>query len=469
MLDIRIGRSYLQENLHAKANEFYERALKESRGGHRAGMVRSYMALGDLLEQTGNPVTAMEKYAEAINIAMKMGTEQKVAEADLKIAKCLLEAGKPTEAYVQVQRGLHMARKINHIALTREGLLVLSGIQAAKGDYKAALDSYQEYTLLGDSLMNQEVRIQLVRAEEQFRHDQAIKTVNQKHREQLLRQRNFTYFILVLSILLVLMVLLLFLYLRNIRRTNRIQKKHQEEMDAQNRELERMGNFKDRILSVVAHDVKTPLNSLKSTIDMYQEGMFTKEEMEMLTKEIGTKLSEVNYFVKDLVLWAKSQMTETSARPVRFEIKEIVKKTISLLLPDATKKGIEIIDRTGPRMVLADVEMVKIVVRNFLANAIKYSGQGDQIIINNKTNSGGRLLMVSVVDTGTGIPAERLPHIFDEVNMSTEGTHHEIGTGLGLVLSRQYIEMNNGKIGVESEQGKGSTFWFAIPLDEQPS
>lgn len=205
-------------------------------------------------------------------------------------------------------------------------------------------------------------------------------------------------------------------------------------MDAQNRELERMGNFKDRILSVVAHDVKTPLNSLKSTIDMYQEGMFTKEEMEMLTKEIGTKLSEVNYFVKDLVLWAKSQMTETSARPVRFEIKEIVKKTISLLLPDATKKGIEIIDRTGPRMVLADVEMVKIVVRNFLANAIKYSGQGDQIIINNKTNSGGRLLMVSVVDTGTGIPAERLPHIFDEVNMSTEGTHHEIGTGLGLVL-----------------------------------
>ncbi|WP_187328784.1 sensor histidine kinase [Echinicola rosea] len=470
MLDIRIGRVYLKENQPATALGFYEKALKESRDlGHRAGMVRSFMALGDFLEQTGNPTEAMEKYAEAANIAMKLGTEQKVAEADLKVAKCLLGTGKPEEAYVQVQRGLRLARKINHMTLTREGVLVLSEIQAAKGDYKAALDSYREYTSLGDSLMNQEVRTQLVRAEEQFRHGQEIRTVNQRHQEQLLRQRNLTYFILVLSILLVVMVVLLFLYLRNIRRTNRIQKLHQEEIDAQNRELERMGKFKDRILSVVAHDVKTPLNSLKSTVDMYREGMFTKEEMGMLTNDISMKLNEVNFFVNDLVLWAKSQMTEASARPVRFEIKEIVEKTISLLLPDAKRKGIEVLDRTGPGIVFADVEMVKIVVRNFLANAIKYSGKGDGIIISSSIQSGERLLVVSVEDTGTGIPAEKLPHIFDEVNMSTEGTHHEIGTGLGLVLSRQYMEMNHGKIGVESEQGKGSTFWFALPLAEQPS
>ncbi|WP_168196305.1 ATP-binding protein [Echinicola soli] len=470
LLDISIGRVYLKENQPAKAQEFYQKALKESGElGHRAGMVRAFMALGDFLEQTGKSGEAMEKYAEAKNIAVALGTEQKVAEANLKIAKCLLETGKLKEAYDQVQTGLELARDIHHMALTRDGFLFLSKIQAAMGDYKPALDSYQEYTLLGDSLMNQEVRMQLVKAEEQFRHDQEIQTVNQKYQGQLLRQRNYTYFILAVSILLVFIVLLLALYLRNIRRTSRIQKAHQKKIDEQNRELERIGKFKDRILSVVAHDVKTPLNSLKSTVDMYQEGMFNKEEMNMLTQQISTKLNEVNYFVNDLVLWAKSQMTQASARPNGFEIKGLVEKTISLLLWDAKRKGIEISDRTQPGMAYADEEMVKIVVRNFLANAIKYCDNGDQIILSTRSDSEERLLVVSVEDTGTGIPAEKLPYIFDEVNMSTEGTHHEIGTGLGLVLCRQYIEMNNGKIGVESERGKGSVFWFAIPLEEQGS
>ncbi|MCG8310587.1 MAG: ATP-binding protein [Cytophagales bacterium] len=242
-------------------------------------------------------------------------------------------------------------------------------------------------------------------------------------------------------------------------------KNYLTELAVKGQELQDLNNLKDKLLSVVSHDFRGPLNSLRGTLTLFLKGAISNKELNMLTKDLADKLENTYNLLENLLSWAKSQMKGMSVYPKKIEIKSLVDSCINLLSPVAEKKLIKITNKIATGIhVFADNEMVKLVLRNLISNAIKFTSAGDHICIDAQISENE--IMMSIQDNGLGISNENQDKIFKPENFSTIGTSNETGMGLGLLLCKDFVEKNNGKIWFESEFEKGSTFYFTLPTIE---
>jgi signal transduction histidine kinase len=166
-------------------------------------------------------------------------------------------------------------------------------------------------------------------------------------------------------------------------------------------------------------------------------------------------------------MWARTQQGKIPFKPQILNFKDIFKDTLEILAPNANAKNITInYSATDEINVFADIDMIKTVLRNLVSNAIKFTNSGGSINIDAKQNSEN--VIISVYDNGIGVPPENLTKLFDisEV-ITTTGTAKETGTGLGLLLCKEFVEKHGGKIWVESEVGKGSDFKFNLPISSE--
>jgi two-component system, sensor histidine kinase and response regulator len=233
----------------------------------------------------------------------------------------------------------------------------------------------------------------------------------------------------------------------------------------QKEELEISNQLKNRLLSVVSHDVRSPLNTLKGIFFLFEKESLTPEEIKELLLKIGFQVSQVTDFLENLLHWAKNQILQSPANFTRIQLGSLLKITIDLLKSTAENKKINLITQIDELILVnVDEEMIKIVVRNLVSNAIKFCNEGDTIQVIIQKDTVNQKVKVSVKDTGLGMSSEHLQKLFGVQHLSTKGTGNEIGTGLGLILSKEYITKNHGEIGVESEEGKGSHFWFTLPI-----
>lgn len=242
-------------------------------------------------------------------------------------------------------------------------------------------------------------------------------------------------------------------------------KDYLNELTTKGLELEELNKLKDKLLSVVSHDFRGPLNSLRGTLTLFLKGTISNEELNMLTKDLVEKLDNTYNLLENLLSWAKSQMQGTKVYKKEIDLKSISNDCMDLLSPIAEKKLITINNGIkDPLYAFADNEMVKLVLRNLISNAIKFTTAGDQIhlgaIVKNDK------VVFSVSDSGMGISNENQDRLFKPENYSTSGTSNETGMGLGLLLCKDFIEKNDGEIWFESELGKGSIFYFSLPLTE---
>lgn len=223
---------------------------------------------------------------------------------------------------------------------------------------------------------------------------------------------------------------------------------------------------KDLFISILAHDLRNPFNSILGLSALLLDEM---EEMDMLTieKYVGvinsTSLKTYN-LLEDLLLWTKSQSGKLEFKPKLTDIVQTCLNTIESIRSNAQTKKITLnFSATGHISILADEDMVKVVLRNLVSNAIKFTAPGG--IINVSAEQVGPDLLVVVSDNGVGIPADRIARLFDISKITTTaGTSNEKGTGLGLLLCRQFVENHGGSIWVESTEGKGSDFKFTLPV-----
>jgi signal transduction histidine kinase len=226
-----------------------------------------------------------------------------------------------------------------------------------------------------------------------------------------------------------------------------------------------LNKLKDKLLSIVSHDFRSPLNSLRGTLSLFLNGVISNEELGSLTESLLEKLDSTYNLLENLLNWAKSQMHGTKVYVKEISLKSISDDCVGLLSPIAEKKMVKINNKIGDQsMAMADNEMVKLVMRNLISNAIKFSSAGDQIELNATANSSK--IVVAIQDSGTGISNENQDRIFKPENFSTIGTSNEAGMGLGLLLCKDFVEKNGGMIWFESEFEKGSTFYFTLPMKQ---
>lgn len=248
----------------------------------------------------------------------------------------------------------------------------------------------------------------------------------------------------------------------------------EEMVTARTRELERSEQMlkesnqaKDNFFSIIAHDLKSPFNVILGMLDLllqdYSE--YTDEERQRMLLRLKNAATRTIDLLENLLTWARAQRGLLPYSPEKFSVAEIVHENLMLFESAAQSKDL-LIKQSGERdlLVIADRNMVNTIVRNLISNAVKFTFPGGTISINIDYYDIDHIL-VFVKDTGFGMSTNILNNLFKiETRMNTKGTGNETGTGLGLILCKDFIEINKGKIWVTSEEGAGSCFYFTLPL-----
>lgn len=244
-------------------------------------------------------------------------------------------------------------------------------------------------------------------------------------------------------------------------------KQIEEDIKHKNAELQRLSDDKDILMSILAHDLITPFNSMLGFLDLLSENL---REYDVHT--LGNYISIVNNSAKgafnllnDILLWTRSQSGAIPFEPKIFNLKSSIDEVTEFLKPNANTKNITInIDESDKTVVFADVDMLNTILRNLISNAIKFTDLGGIVNISSERTESD--ILVTISDNGIGIAPNILPRLFDTTKLySTRGTANEKGTGFGLMLCKKFLEEHGGEIWAESELGRGSKFKFTLPLN----
>ncbi len=233
-----------------------------------------------------------------------------------------------------------------------------------------------------------------------------------------------------------------------------------------NKKLSELNADKDRFISILGHDLKSPFNNILGLSEILTEEVTTLrvEEIEDIANNIFRSAQATNKLLEDILMWARTHQGKIPFNPQNLNLSGVFKSIIEILNPIAFAKNITIYSSDVSHIeVFADIDMLKTVMLNLISNGIKFTNSGGRIDIDAKKNSEN--VTISVSDNGVGMPKETLSKLFNisEV-ITTSGTAKETGTGLGLLLCKDFIEKHAGKIWVDSEDGKGSNFKFTLPM-----
>lgn len=230
-------------------------------------------------------------------------------------------------------------------------------------------------------------------------------------------------------------------------------------------QLKNLHSTKNKLFSIISHDLRSPFNGILGFQALLIKNYFDfsdDERIEMIT-QVHSSTNHVYYLVENLLSWAKIQTNSIQQIPVKFDVRNEILSRLGLYLSAAKTKGIRFDHQLPEKLTaFADVNLLKTTLRNLIDNAIKFTPAGGSILI--RVMQEYDVIRISVIDSGTGMTQKQTDSLFNiELTQSAVGTNGEIGSGLGLILCREFVEKNKGLLTVESQPGKGSTFTFTIP------
>ena len=245
------------------------------------------------------------------------------------------------------------------------------------------------------------------------------------------------------------------------QRTLDVQKQN-EAISKQTEKLTQLNAVKDKLFSVISHDLRGPIAAVGGVLGLMNSGYLSHEELTTHAAKLNTEVNGLTNLMDNLLSWAKSQMQGIKPDPESIQLVDLINENLSLYLSIGEVKGIAITQQIDPEhYVYSDRTMLNLVVRNLIMNAIKFTPQGGQIKVYSETLNDQ--IVISIEDNGVGMSSEEVNRLFKaESAYSKIGTSNETGTGLGLLLCKEFIESNEGRIWVETNEGKGSSFKFVL-------
>ena len=256
--------------------------------------------------------------------------------------------------------------------------------------------------------------------------------------------------------------------LHNIDHHKSLKKHLENEVAKRTNELVQANNTKDQFFAIIGHDLRGPVGSLAKLLD--HKAKKNQSLDENIVRALSLSTNHIYQLLDNLLTWARAQKGQLEITKKNFALDQITQETLDVLKSSAENKGVELFFQSVSEPVTyADPAMISTVIRNLVNNAIKFTNKGENVRVNIQKDH--NYYLISITDTGVGMSAEQLANLFvPGTNHGTSlGTSGEKGTGLGLLLCKEFIDANDGIIGVDSKQGEGSHFWFKVPVGKTAS
>jgi signal transduction histidine kinase len=241
-----------------------------------------------------------------------------------------------------------------------------------------------------------------------------------------------------------------------------------QQLNQVNASLKESNATKDKFLSIMAHDLRSPLTALMGLSEVLMENsdQYSREEMNTFIRLINEAAVKTYRLLDDLLVWSRSQMGKMPFNPGSMKLDQLCHEVIEVLNQTAATKRITFdVKVAEDTLVFADEAMIKTVLRNLVSNAIKFSWSDSVVTIFSEQGPSDAMLTVGLADKGVGMTEEAMTKLWSLSELlSTKGTNNEEGTGLGLLICKEFVEKQGGRIWVDSRQGEGSTFCFTVPM-----
>ena len=425
-------RLYTSLKQYSKAADFGYNAIKNLKAaGEEKRLITAYLNIGDLFVKSHNSLKAVDYLNKALKLAQELKTEE-----DLRIC-----------------------------------YLFLSQAYEAAGNFKQSLAYSKLFNSVSDSFFNIENSRQILdlqtkyESEKKEKENELLRVDKELQHQVIIKQYTVISMVGFGLLMMGIMVFILVRLNSQKKKMNTILNNQNDKLEQYSTRLEELNNTKDKFLSLIAHDLKNPFHTLMGIAGMLnEENSSLKEDEKRKLYDIMNKTLESSCnLLENLLKWAKSQTGIIEFKPEEVQLINVINKNLTLYEGSFHEKKINIkIEVNDGLTVIADRNMVETIIRNLLSNAIKYSLEGGEIII--KAIEENDEVKISVKDSGVGISEDNVKLLFriDKV-FSTRGTKEEKGNGLGLLVSKEFVEKHNGKIWVESTSGIGSTFNFTLP------
>ncbi|MCS7027998.1 MAG: tetratricopeptide repeat protein [Bacteroidia bacterium] len=453
-----------------KARQYLERTKKISALLNNNSVVRNvYLYLGKISFEAKELDKALSYCNQAIELYKNDKPDDVYVDALITRANVLLEKNNYSRAEKESLYVLPLVHKIESKEREKELYQTLSKIYEKQGKYKEAYLYRQKESIVKDSLFAEYKRQEAGLAENDYellqieQMNQKLRSLNQIQQERL-RKQGITIAFVVLALALASALAILLVYVNSSR--NHYLKKLEERnqiISRINAELQKNNQIKDKLFSIISHDLRSPLATAKGILMILKDEPNLPEDFKVYLHQISKNLDNTFNLLDNLLKWSAAQMQNVKPNPATFSIQSLIAEIMELYSPVAQEKKIELTANVPQDyFVFADRDMLHLVLRNLVNNAIKFTPEQGKVQIS--VTQQGKEAVVSITDTGVGIPQKHIDKIFE--GLTTRGTAAEKGTGLGLQLCKEFIQLNHGKLSVQSTENVGSMFSFTVPLSE---
>ncbi|HNP19871.1 MAG TPA: tetratricopeptide repeat-containing sensor histidine kinase [Fulvivirga sp.] len=465
---LNLGNIYRQMKQYDSAIMSQKTALKLSEGiKDTVGIAYAMYNLGSAYYNQKQFVDSEKAYTKALALFKKNNLNSLVMACYNSLSIVMREANNLNKATEYALNALELAKQFNtkpELKLIYETLYNLSKV---KGDFETALMYHEQFTAYSDSLLNQQKIEAIKELETNFeitQRDSKIELLNKNHELNTLALSQAKRTKVLFIILSLLLLGILVVTYRNFK----IKKKSEKELSEKNNQLKELNAAKDKFFAIIAHDLRNPLSAFQSLSTGLAENFKQLSENDLENYLVNLKKSseQLVNLLHNLLQWALSQTNKLTKHTEPLDINAILQKNIDLLKENAAQKKVSIkTEISSDSIAFGDAHTIDIVFRNLISNAIKFNNPGGDIVI--KTKKEENQLTISIIDTGIGMTEDDTRKLFSIVeDTSSIGNSREKGTGLGLILCKEFIDKNNGEIMVESKIGEGTIFNVILPLNK---
>jgi signal transduction histidine kinase len=444
---------YLKKGDRNSALRYFEKGIQKSILTPSDGIQINFLEEeGKVYAQAGEKAKALEDYKDALEEAKKYNQPEAAANALISIAS-LLKKKNAKGSLTDLKEALLIAQNQHQPELEARIYAAMSSVYEQDRDFREAMLALEENHRLLDSLLREDTTKEISALDSSYQLESSREQIGQLKQNNRQEKEELE---IGLAVLAVILVILLVLWL-NFKKINKL-----------NNELETSNRIKDTLFSVIGHDLKGPTGAAMHLFNLMETEDFDEQEFRSMIAQVRKQTAASFELLNALFSWGKAQMEGVKVKVENFDAKPLIARNINLLSQQAAHKKIQISDYSiGSFSIHADPDHFDFVIRNLLSNAIKFTHESGSIVIRMNPSSDGMHAVFSVKDNGIGISKEKQKEFLKGNMQLAFGTRGEKGSGLGLLLIKDFLKANKGRIWIESKEEEGTIFYFTLLIGKE--